>query len=134
MKTGGFDPLEERTRSAVVVFCFIVIVIVDIFTAKPRPLRPLEVQLTLHLVVEGELLAGPNGPGGEQGDPGEPLVDVVDEDVEDLKVGVALEENNVGGSQAGVTRREREVPTNTRLAQRCCFRSLKAFDPVLIEY
>lgn len=51
---------------------------------------------TVHVVVEGELLAGTNGAGGEEGDARQPLVQVLDEDVVDLQVGVALEEG--GGS------------------------------------
>lgn len=51
-------------------------------------------ELTLHLVVEGELLSGSDGSGGKQSDPGEPLVDVVDEHVEHLQVGVTLQEKS----------------------------------------
>lgn len=54
-------------------------------------------RLTLHLVVEGELLAGVDAARGEQGDSGQPLVDVVDEDVKHLQVGVALQTGHPQG-------------------------------------
>lgn len=44
----------------------------------------------MHVVVEGELLAGADGAGGEEGDARQALVQVLDEDVVHLQVGVAL--------------------------------------------
>lgn len=51
---------------------------------------------TVHVVVEGELLAGADGARGEEGDARQALVQVLDEDVVHLQVGVAL-----GGEGAG---------------------------------
>lgn len=46
--------------------------------------------LTLHVVVEGELLPSPDVPRGEEGNARQPLIQVVDEHVVHLQVGVAL--------------------------------------------
>lgn len=68
--------------------------------------------LTLHLVVEGELLACSDGSGGEQSDPWKPLVNVVDENVKHLKVWVTLEKNKQAWNQTAVTHEELEVLTH----------------------
>lgn len=59
--------------------------------SSPEGRRESSLRLTLHLVVEGELLSCVNAARGKQGDSGEPLVDVVDEDVKNLQVGITLQ-------------------------------------------
>lgn len=45
---------------------------------------------TLHVVIEGELLACPDGSCGKESDAGQPLIKVVYEDVVHLEVGITL--------------------------------------------
>ena len=60
---------------------------------------------TVHVVVEGELLAGADGPDGKEGDAGQALVQVLNEDVVDLQVGVTLWGVRRGSDRAALTPR-----------------------------
>lgn len=61
-------------------------------------------RLTLHLVIEGELLSRMNTARGKQGDSGEPLVDVVDEHVKYLQVGITLQTQERGKDEKQISR------------------------------
>lgn len=67
-------------------------------------------RLTLHLVIEGELLSRMNTACGKQGDSGEPLVDVVNEHVKYLQVGITLQTQEMGKDEKQISRKNPTTP------------------------
>lgn len=63
-------------------------------------------RLTLHLVIEGELLSRVNTAHGKQSNSWEPLIDVVNEHVKYLQVGITLQTQRTGGDEKQLSRKK----------------------------